>query len=96
VSKITLKPKAKADIAGIWDYSVENWGEEKAETYLRDLWSRIHQVADKPDLALKADIVRAGYRKILSGNHVIYFKEIEGGIDIVRVLHQRMDFKGKV
>jgi len=36
--------------------------------------------------------VRSGYRKKKSGSHVIFFKLIDDGIDVIRILHQRMDF----
>jgi toxin ParE1/3/4 len=39
-----------------------------------------------------ASHIRPGYRKQLSGRHVIYYRETEEGvIEVVRVLHQRMD-----
>jgi len=96
VSRIVLSPKAKSDLSNIWDYSLDTWGAEKAEVYLRELWASINNYADNPTSASKADIVRKGYRKAFSGSHVVYFKEIEGGIDVIRVLHQRMDFKGRI
>jgi toxin ParE1/3/4 len=96
VSKLVLSPKAKSDLSNIWDYSLDTWGTEKAEIYLRKLWSDMQRCADNPEIASKANIVRQGYRKMVSGSHVVYLKEIEGGINVIRVLHQRMDFKGKV
>ena len=43
--------------------------------------------------ALDISDVRQGYRKIRSGSHVIFFKVTGEGIDVVRILHQRMDFE---
>ena len=96
MSKLVLSPKAKSDISAIWDYSLEAWGVEQTEIYIRQIWANIQRCADNPEIASLAYMIRAGYRKILSGSHIIYFKEIEGGIDVVRVLHQSMDFKGNV
>lgn len=96
MKRIILSPKAKSDFSNIWDYSLDTWGAERAEAYLRQLWANLQECADNPDIAVKADLVRKDYRKMISGNHVVYFKTIEGGIDVIRVLHQRMDFSGKV
>jgi len=96
LKRIILSPKAKSDLSNIWDYSLDRWGAEKAEDYLRQLWKNLQECADNPDIAVKADLVRKGYRKMISGSHVVYFKEIKNGIDVIRVLHQRMDFRGKV
>ena len=35
--------------------------------------------------------VRKGYRKLASGDHLIFYIPHDGGIDVVRVLHGRMD-----
>ena len=36
----------------------------------------------------------AGYYEYLSGSHVLFYRRIEGGVDIVRTLHACMDFAG--
>jgi len=33
-----------------------------------------------------------GYRKVRAGSHIIFFKVTTDGIDVVRILHQKMDF----
>lgn len=37
--------------------------------------------------------IRDGYWKILSGSHVLFYCLIDDGIDVVRILHERMDFE---
>jgi toxin ParE1/3/4 len=32
-----LTPAAKSDLLGIWNYTVETWGENQAEKYLLDI-----------------------------------------------------------
>ncbi len=32
-----LTPAAKSDLLEIWNYTVETWGEKKAEKYLLDI-----------------------------------------------------------
>jgi toxin ParE1/3/4 len=36
--------------------------------------------------------VRAGYRKYPGGSHVLFYRPATDGVDIVRILHQQMDF----
>jgi toxin ParE1/3/4 len=36
--------------------------------------------------------IRAGYNKISCGSHFLFYRHIADGIDIVRILHERMDF----
>ena len=91
--RVILSPKAKVDLSQIWDYIYDEWGEEKAEKYIRELWAAMEE--QSRDLTKSVDIsdVRKGYRKARSGSHVIFFKVTKGGIlDVVRILHQKMDF----
>lgn len=37
MAEFSLRPKAITDLDGIWDYTVETWGEEQAERYLRSI-----------------------------------------------------------
>ena len=93
MSKVILSPKAKADLSEIWDYTFTGWGVEKAEKYVRDLWGTLQGLTN--DLGKSVDIgdVREGYRKVRSGSHVIFFKIPKNGVvDIVRILHKKMDF----
>ena len=46
-----------------------------------------------PTLGRPCDTVREGYRKFRVGRHVIFYRVIEQRIDVVRVLHQQMDFE---
>lgn len=93
MSQVALPPKAKSNLSGIWDHTFEEWGVEQVEKYVRELWAEMQKQAI--DLSNSTDIgdVRPGYRKTRSGSHVIFFKPIDDGIDVIRILHQCMDFE---
>ncbi|MDH3453674.1 MAG: type II toxin-antitoxin system RelE/ParE family toxin [Desulfuromonadales bacterium] len=91
--RVVLSPKAKVDLSQVWDYTYAEWGAEQAEKYIRELWAVIEE--QSIDLIKSVDIsdVRKGYRKVRSGSHVIFFKVTQGGVlEVVRILHQEMDF----
>ena len=92
MTTFVLSPRAQEDLDGIWNYSVERWGQDRTERYIRDLWKVIERIADDPRLGRACDSIREGYFKHPSGSHVIFFRRDEGVIDVVRILHQRMDF----
>ena len=89
---VVLSPKAKSDLSDVWDYTFSQWGATQTEKYVRELYSVME--AQVLDLSTSVDIsdVRKGYRKARSGSHVVFFKVIKDEIDVVRILHQRMDF----
>ena len=93
MSEVILSTKAKADLSDIWDYTCTEWGAVQAEKHVRDLWAAMQEQTQ--DLTKSVDIsdVRKGYRKVRSGSHVIFFKVPKDGVvDVVRILHQKMDF----
>ena len=92
MGRFFLRPKAVADLESIWDYTVDTWDEQQAERYLRMLNRAFADLAENPSLGRSADFIRSGYRRHLAGRHVVFYRVIDTGIDVVRVFHQRMDF----
>jgi len=90
--RYVLRPRAQRDLDEIWNYSAATWGIEQAELYVREIWRVIEILADDPRLGRPCDDIRAGYRKYPSRSHLVFYRVVEGGIDVVRILHQRMDF----
>ena len=91
--RIIFSPKAKVDLSQVWDYTFAEWGAEQAEKYIRELCAAIEEQSSDLTKPLDISDVRKGYRKVRSGSHVIFFKVTKGGIlDVVRILHQKMDF----
>lgn len=88
-----LRPKAVSDLENIWDYTVRMWDEDQAERYLRLLNVGFIDLTIQPDLGRACDAIRPGYRVFRVGSHVIFYRVMNEGIEIVRVLHQSMDFE---
>jgi len=87
-----LAPLAEADLEGIWLYTLRNWSMEQADSYHRDRVAALEGLATGRKLGRKVD-VRPGYLKYAVGEHVVYFREDDAGIVVVRVLHGRMDVR---
>ncbi|WP_145751213.1 type II toxin-antitoxin system RelE/ParE family toxin [Nitrospirillum amazonense] len=88
-----LRPAAVRDLEAIWDYTESRWGVGQAETYLRQLWHHLRMLAAQPDLGRSCDEVRPGYYKYPAGSHLLFYRTTAAGIEVVRVLHERMDVK---
>jgi toxin ParE1/3/4 len=52
----------------------------------------IKAVAARPAIGRECADLRPAYYKLSSGSHVLFYRLIAGGIDIVRILHERMDY----
>jgi toxin ParE1/3/4 len=93
MTRYVLRPRAQRDIEEIWDYSAQNWGVDQAETYIRRIQLAVTRLADDPRLGRKCDDIRAGYRKYRAGSHFVFYLSTGDGIDVVRILHESMDFQ---
>ncbi|MCV7051681.1 type II toxin-antitoxin system RelE/ParE family toxin [Mycobacterium heidelbergense] len=87
-----LSPAAQADLEQIWDYTYDRWGVDQADYYLRELQHAVNSIAENPGIGRACDEIRPGYRKLAAGSHTLFYQVTEDGIvDVVRILHQRMD-----
>jgi toxin ParE1/3/4 len=92
MSRAVFTPRARADLDDIWEYTARRWGIDRAELYLRRIAEAAELIAQTPGRGRSSGHVREGYRKYPVGSHVLLYREISGGVDIVRVLHQQMDY----
>lgn len=87
-------PKARQDLDDIWDFTVEHWGIDQAEHYVRTIVRACHDLAAGRLSGREAGMVRKGYMTFRTGSHIVFFHSFdagEGDIEIVRILHERMD-----
>ena len=85
-----LSPLAQADLEGIWSYTASRWSVEQAQSYHAAIVAAFEGLAAGSKQGRPSD-VREGYFKYAVGSHLVFYRHSEGGIDIVRILHQRMD-----
>lgn len=91
--RYVLSPRAQTDLEEIWDYSADTWGIDQADVYTRDLWQRIEALAEHPNMGQACANIRPGYYKSSCGSHVLFYRLTAQAIDVVRILHERMDFE---
>lgn len=92
MSRYLLSPAAQIDLGQIWDYTCHRWDVEQADEYLRELQRAIELAAANPEIGRACDEIRPGYRKLAAASHALYYRVTPDGIiDVVRVLHRRMD-----
>jgi toxin ParE1/3/4 len=93
VNRYVLSPAAQTDLEQIWSYTCDRWHDDQAEAYIRVIQHAVELVADNPLIGRPCDDVRAGYRRHTAGSHTLYYRVGADGhlVDIVRILHKRMD-----
>lgn len=88
-----LLSKADADLAGIYEYTILNFGLEKARAYLLGLHERFAALAEHPMQGSSVQELAPNLRRFEYQSHIVFYVAKKQGVRIVRVLHQSMDIK---
>ena len=86
-----LTPRAVADLDAIAEFTIETWGKDRLENYLRSMNSRFDWLAENPFAGRERNDVHPDYRSFPQGSHVIFYMVGDGHDDIIGIPHKSMD-----
>ena len=90
MSRVVRRPRAAEDIEEIWDY-IAGDNLHAADRWLDQLDRQFQLLAEHPLLGRAREELAAGIRSFPFGRYVIFYSQVDGGIDVVRVLHSARD-----
>ena len=93
MARVTRRPQAAADILDIWDHIAEA-SLNQADRWVDKLDEKFKLIATQPLMGRARDELAVDLRSIPFGRYVIFYAPIEGGIDVVRVIHSARDVDG--
>ena len=97
MAKFSFSNRALDDLIEIWDYTVEQWSENQAQTYYNLIMASCMDLANNPQLGRSYNIISQNLLGYKCGEHIIFYQEIiKNEIEIARVLHGMMDLKNKI
>ncbi|MBR9912863.1 MAG: type II toxin-antitoxin system RelE/ParE family toxin [Gammaproteobacteria bacterium] len=89
-----LTNQAKNDLKRIAAYTQRKWGGAQRRNYLRQFDDAFHLLAESPDIGISCDYIKSGYRKFPVSSYIVFYRLVSGTyIEVVRILHKRMDAK---
>ena len=97
--KYKISSKAQSDLINIWEFTFDNWSIDQADRYYKLLIDKIKEICQKPDLGRRYDNIRKYYWGVNVKSHIIFYKindAGEGTIEVIRILHQRMDLLSRL
>ena len=93
INSYRLSPRARDDLEGIWLYTFKNWSVQQADSYHADSVDAFERLAKNPRIGSRVDHLRRGYLRYTLGSHFIFDRQKSSDmIEIIHILHQRMDF----
>jgi toxin ParE1/3/4 len=92
VAVIVLQPRAKADLADIWEFIADD-SDEQADAFIDLIDQKFQMLAQQSGIGRRRDELADGLRSFPVGRYVIFYLAIPGGVQIVRVLHGARDLE---
>ncbi|MEO0555333.1 MAG: type II toxin-antitoxin system RelE/ParE family toxin [Bacteroidota bacterium] len=97
MSKYQLTHLAIQDLSDIWNYTFENWSEQRADIYYDQLVNAFESIIINPDHGRSYDGIRNGLRGLKINRHIVFYRIISSElIEITRILNERMDLKNQL
>jgi len=88
--------KAIADLEEIWLYTVEKWSVEQADRYYNLIFDEINFICGNINSGKSMEHVRKGYCASKIKSHLIFYRVLNDTIEIIRILHERMDIESRL
>ena len=94
MSGFIVSKKAEIDLVNIAIYTQNMWGKLQRNAYITEIDRSFFILAKDHKKGRDCSDIRKNYRKYKVGKHMIFYREINKNmIEIVRVLHDRMDIE---
>lgn len=89
--KIRLTQTAEQQLEDIWIYTLSEWGEAQAGQYVSMIEQGIMQLLDNPYIGKARPEIKKDLRSLQIQKHLIFYCVGTEYIDIIGILHSRMD-----
>lgn len=95
VRELRLRPLAEADLEQVWLYTSKHWSREQADKYVKDIILTMELLAGGTKVGRQC-MVRDEYFQYAVASHIVFYRVQKQTLEVVRVLHQRMDVERRL
>lgn len=95
-ARYNIRRRALIELDSIRDFTRETWGTSQARRYVAELRQSFAAASLDPSRYPLIEGRTDGLRRIRSGSHIVVFIAEVGRIEIVRILHERMDIDAQL
>ena len=81
---------ARSDLDEIWFYIAQD-NVDAADKFIHAVVSRFPRLATMPELGRRREELSPGLRSFPVGHYIIFYRPMENGVEIARVLHGARD-----
>ena len=92
ISKAIITPQAEIDLIDIWQFIADD-SIERADSFLDSIDNTVKNLVRMPNMGRSREEIARNLRSFPVGNYVVFYRIIEEGIEVLRVLHGSRDIK---
>ena len=90
MSRVLFSPATKKDLREIKAYIARD-SEPRARNVVLRLQAQCRTLADSPGIGRRREDIAPNLRSFPEGNYLIFYRVIEDGIEVARILHGAQD-----
>lgn len=90
MARVRKTRAARRDYSDIWNYIARD-NPDAADRVVRSFDERLELLARLPGVGRARDELMPGVRSFAVGSYVLFYREANGGIELLRVLHGARD-----
>jgi len=97
MAKVILRQEAINDLNDIWEYTFKKWSEKQADKYYATIKIACNGIGENPEIGKEYFAISRNLLGLKSGKHIIFYQSLsENKIEVIRILHERMDLKNRL
>jgi toxin ParE1/3/4 len=90
MNQYRVSDTARSDLDDIWFYIAQD-NPKAADKFIRTIVSRFPKLAATPGWGRRREELAPGLRSVPVGRYLIFYRPLENGVEIARVLHGARD-----
>ena len=97
MANVILRQEAIDDLTEIWEYTIQEWSENQNDKYFETIKCACKEIGQNPNIGKVYTEISKNLLGLKSGKHIIFYHKIsEDEIEVIRILHERMDLKNRM
>ncbi len=92
MTQVIQSPEAEADLIEIWEY-IAQYNEEAADKLIDTINQKAILLANSPYMGQVRSELQPSIRSFPVGKYVLFYRPIENGIELVRIIHGARDIE---
>ena len=97
MTEYIISEKALEDLNNIWIHTAENWSVDQANRYYNLIVDEIEYVSVHFETTIDFGNIRKNYKFSKVKSHVVFYQKTDNTkMEVVRILHERMDLKNRI